>query len=317
MPGIVTLTMNPAIDVSMSTAKIEPVRKLRCDGGRRDPGGGGINVARVASRLGAQTMAVYPIGGFVGQLLKGLLDEEGLTSIPIPVHGQTREDFTVEEDATAQQYRFVLPGQPLYENEWTACLEAVSAISPRPDFVCASGSLPPGVPEDFYARLADVVAGWGAKFVLDTSGAALKAALTSHVYLIKPSLGELRELSGAPLADQNSRVEACRGLINRGAVEVVALSLGADGALLVTANEAWRAAPLAIDPVSTVGAGDSFLGAMVWALASRLSLVEAFRYGVAGGSAALLEPGTTLCRPQMVHLLESDVSIQAISEAGR
>ncbi|HKH81105.1 MAG TPA: 1-phosphofructokinase family hexose kinase [Methylovirgula sp.] len=312
MAGIVTLTMNPAVDLSTSVDRVEPLRKLRCHTGRRDPGGGGINVARVIARFGADVTAVYPVGGALGQLLQRLVQDEGIKSLTIPVLGETREDITVSDAATGQQYRFVLPGPALDRAEWTECLNVFAAL--RPDFVCASGSLPPGVPDDFYARVAKIVAGWGAKFILDSSGAALNSALEERVYLIKPNLREMRELVGAALDEQGSRIDACRSLIARGAAEIVALTLGADGALLVTSDRAWQAQPLPVKPASTVGAGDSFLGAMVWALTSKMSLEESFRYAVAAGSAALLAPGTELCRPQDVRDLLSQVVIQDLPD---
>jgi 6-phosphofructokinase 2 len=312
MTHIVTLTMNPAIDVSTSAPRVEPWIKLRCADGRRDPGGGGINVARVVSQFGADATAVYPVGGFVGQLLKALVDAEGVSSVVVPVRGETREDFTVLEEATRQQYRFVLPGPRLADAEWLDCLNALSGLDNPPDFVCASGSLPPGVPEDFYARVARIVEGWGVKFVLDTSGAALKSALHERIHLIKPNMREMRELTGAALEDQASSIAACRALIGQGRVDVVALTLGADGALLVTARRAWRAGPLPIQPISTVGAGDSFMGVMIWALGSKMSLEESFRYAVAAGSASLLAPGTELCRPSDVRRLLSQVTIETV-----
>src|ERR1019366_7352370 len=148
MPSIVTLTMNPAVDLSTSVERLEPVRKLRCSEGRRDPGGGGINVARVVSRFGAEVTAVYPIGGSIGQLLKRMVDAEGVKSAAIPVLGDTREDFTVLDEATGQQYRFVLSGPHLQEVEWRDCLKALVALGSGSDFVCISGSLPLGVPDD-------------------------------------------------------------------------------------------------------------------------------------------------------------------------
>lgn len=312
MPVIATLTLNPAIDVSTSVDRVEPTRKLRCAAGRRDPGGGGINVARVAHRLGAETIAIYPQGGIVGQLLHQLVEAEGPRSIVVPVGGETREDFTVFDQAAQQEYRFVLPGPRLRDIEWMACLKALAALDVRPDIVCASGSLPPGTPDDFYARVAEIVGTWGVKLALDTSGPALACALERRIHLIKPNLRELRELSGSALAEERELVSACRTLIARGRAEIVALTLGADGAMLVTADRALRAPALPVQPVSSVGAGDSFLGAMTWALASKAGLDEAFRYGVAAGSAALLAAGTELCRASDVRRLLTQVEIKEI-----
>jgi len=315
MPLIATLTINPAIDVSTSTEQVAPVRKLRCAASRRDPGGGGINVARVVRRLGAEAIAVYPIGGFTGQLLHQLVDREGVGSLTVPIAGDTREDFTVFEAASAQQYRFVMPGPHLHGVEWMACLKALADLPVKPDLVCVSGSLAQGAPADFYARVAEIVCSWGVRLVLDASGPALKAALDERLFLIKPNLREMRELTGLPLEDEPAQIRACQELLGRRRLEAVALTLGAQGALLVTREKVLRAPALPIEPTSTVGAGDSFLGAMVWALASKLTLAEAFPYGVAAGSAALLADGTELCRPQDVRRLLPRVVVEEISPA--
>jgi 6-phosphofructokinase 2 len=314
MAVILTLTPNPAIDVSASVERLEPARKLRCGPGSRDPGGGGVNVARVAHRLGAESLAVFPGGGFVGRLLERLVQNEGVRTLAVPIQGETRENFTVLDETTCEEYRFVLPGPHLSGAEWMRCLKALASIDRKPDFVCASGSLPPGAPDDFFARVAEIVESWGVKLALDTSGPALRAALRERIYLIKPNLAELRELVGAALDDEPTLIEACRSLIAAGRTEIVALTLGAEGALLVTAGEAWRAEPLPIAPVSTVGAGDSFLGAMVWALAAGMPLEAAFRHGAAAGAAALLAHGAELCRAGDVTRLLAQVAIQRIVE---
>lgn len=313
MSNVATLTMNPAIDLFTSVDRVEPVRKLRCSAGGRDPGGGGVNVARVVQRLGGSAVALYPAGGLVGELLQQLVQREGVGSVVVPVSGETREDFTVLDESTREQYRFVMPGPHLHGVEWMACLKALSDLPVRPDFVCASGSLPPGVPNDFYARVAEIAAGWGAKLVLDASGPALKAALDCHVHLIKPNLGEMRELAGVGLDDEPSMVGACRTLIDHRRVEAVALTLGARGALLVTAEGAWRADAPMVDVLSGVGAGDSFLGAMLWARASGKPMTEAFRYGVAGGAAAVMAAGTELCRPHDLQRIVGQVRIEEIA----
>lgn len=315
MTLVVTLTLNPAIDVSTSTDRVAPTRKLRCAPGRRDPGGGGINVARVVRRLGADALAIYPAGGVTGHLLRQLVEREEVRSLVAPTTGETREDFTVLEAASGEQYRFVLPGPHLHGVEWMACLKALAEISVKPDIVCASGSLPPGAPDDFYARVAEIVASWGVRLALDCAGPALKAALDERLFLIKPNLRELAELTGQTLEDDPARIRACRELIATRRIEAVALTLGAEGAMLVTRDQVWRAPGLPIEPVSTVGAGDSFLGAMVWALASKLSLGEAFPYAVAAGSAALLADGTELCRAEDVRRLLPRVSVETLSAA--
>jgi 6-phosphofructokinase 2 len=313
MHTIVTLTMNPAIDVSMAVERIAPGAKLRCQGGTRDPGGGGVNVARVIRRLGAEVVAVYPAGGVIGAQLQQLVAREGVPSVAVPIAGETREDFTVLEACSDAQYRFVLPGPHVRDLEWMACLKTLANLPVRPDVICASGSLPPGVPDDFYARVAAIASGFEARFVLDASGAALKAALQGHVHLIKPNLAEMRELAGAALDDEASLVRACRGLITQNRVEAIALTLGADGAVLVTADGAWRARSPFVSAVSSVGAGDSFLGAMVWAQASGRPLPEAFRYGVAAGAAAVLAAGTELAHAAETHRQFARAEMESIA----
>jgi 6-phosphofructokinase 2 len=312
MRRVITFTPNPAIDVSTSVDKIVPTRKLRCAAAQRDPGGGGINVARVIARLGGDVTALYPIGGVTGRLLHRLVDEEGIGSVTVAVNEETREDFTVREETSGAQYRFVMPGPPFSEDEWQSCLEALAAIEGSKGIVVASGSLPPGVPDDFYARAARLAAGSEAKFVLDSSGAPLAAAMKEGVYIVKPSRGELSGLVGDTLLGEPQCVRAASRLIKAGMTEIVALTLGEQGALLVTRDGALRAPPLPVKVVSTVGAGDSFLGALVWSLARGDDINDAFRYSVAAGSAALLHPGTQLCRAADVHALYNEVVIEVV-----
>ena len=306
METIVTVTPNPAIDICTAVEEIAPIRKLRCTAAQHDAGGGGINVARVVRRLGSEVAAVYPAGGASGQRLRGLVEREGVRSLAIVIAEETREDFTVLERKSGNQYRFVLPGAPLAEPEWRACLHALQTWDDLPPFVVGSGSLPPGVPDDFYAQVARIAKARGSKVIVDTSGKPLAAALQEGVYLVKPNLRELQEFVGLPLADKDARLSACRRLIDTGRAEVVALTLAEKGALLVTQDAAHFSRTPDIRPVSTVGAGDSFVGGMVWSLAAGGSVVDAFRYGVAAGSAAVLSPGTELCHaPDVARLYES------------
>jgi 6-phosphofructokinase 2 len=307
MESIVTITPNPAIDIYTTVEEVTPTRKLRCKAVRRDAGGGGINVARVVRRFGGAVAAICPIGGATGNLLRRLVDLEGVQSLPILVTEETREDFTVLDRKAGHQYRFVLPGSRLSEEEWNACLTALEALKQSPAFIVGSGSLPPGVPDDFYARVARIAKSRGSRMVIDTSGAALSAALKEGVYLAKPNLRELQELCGVPLHDRASQIDACRKLIETGSVEVVVLTLGAEGALLVTAEASYFGSGPPIAAVSAVGAGDSFVGGMMWKLAVADSLIEAFRFGVAAGSAAVLSPGTELCHAQDVVRLYADI----------
>jgi len=265
MSTIVTLTMNPALDIATSTDRVVPTHKLRCAPPRYDPGGGGINVARAVHALGGDTAAIFPVGGPAGEMIHHLLDQEGVRHHPIAIAGFTRESLAVEDRQSGEQFRFILPGPEVSDADQERCLDQLSAAAAAADFIVASGSLPLGVPEDFYSRVADLAQKLGRRLVLDTSGAALKQA--GHgIYLLKPSLRELQDLAGAEIRTECEQEQAAREVIAQGRSEIVVLSLGAEGALLVTAEECERFAAIPVEARSTVGAGDSMLAGIVLGL---------------------------------------------------
>ena len=309
---VVTLTMNPALDLSAETDKVEPVHKLRCRAPRYDPGGGGINVARVLRRLGGEVSAIFPVGGATGTRLEGLIRAEGIRAVPVPIAGETRQNVTILERSSARQYRFVMPGPVLSQAELAHCLDSLDLDHAKPEFVVASGSLPPGAAPDFYAQIARRVKSLERKPIVDTSGAALRAALAEGVWMVKPNLREFVELAGRPLPDEAARLVAARDILESGGAEVVALSLAEMGARLVTKSGAWSAQAPPIVPASTVGAGDSFVAAFTWVMARGGTLPEALRHAVAAGSAALLLPGTELCHAEALQQLLPQISIQEI-----
>jgi 6-phosphofructokinase 2 len=297
--AIATLTMNPAVDISTTVDKVESTQKLRCGPVLRHAGGGGINVARVLRRLGLDVVAIYPVGGGTGQTLERLVKREDIASVTVPVASETRESFTVIEESTDNEFRFVLPGPPLGDLESRACLSALGAMS-KLGYVVLSGSLPVATPDDFYARASAVARRLGAKVVLDTSGPALKEALKAGVYIVKPNIRELGEYTGAPIDTDAQQIDACRALVNSGGAEIVALTLGPRGAIVVTADTVLEAEPVPVTVRSSVGAGDSFLAGLVARLAEGADIETAFRTAVAAGTAALLSPGTALAhRPDV------------------
>lgn len=307
---VITVTPNPAIDIFTSTETLTPFSKLRCAPPHHDPGGGGINVARVVRRLGGDVVAVFPAGGCAGSRLSQLLLTEGVPTLEIATREETRQDFTIVERSTERQYRFILPGATLETDEWQRCLDAVAHAAPEPRLVVASGSLPSGAPVDFYARLARIARARQIPMGLDCSGEPLKAALHEGVHLIKPNLREFQELVGRPLAGEGDWVVAGRELIARGACQLIALTLGDSGALLIARDQALRADGIPIKATSVVGAGDSFLGGMVWSLAAGNAVEHAFRLGMAAGTAAVLNAGTQLCHADDTWRMLADVRIR-------
>lgn len=299
MPArIVTLTLNPAVDLACETAAVVPTRKVRMTGEIYDAGGGGINVARVIHELGGEALAVLMAGGATGNFLQELLDEAGVERRIVPVHGRTRISVTVHDHASQLEYRFVPEGPLITEAEWRSVLSALEEI--ETGWLVASGSLPRGVPQDFYARLARIAAHRGQRLVLDTSGPALKAALGQGLTLVKPSLGEFEELLGRPVRDPQDQAAQALALVRAGAAQMVAVSLGAEGALLATPQGVLRLGAPAVAMRSAVGAGDGFVAGMTFGLARQLEPEEAFAWGIATGSAAVMSYGTA-------HLRRADV----------
>lgn len=296
MEQIVTLTMNPTIDKNTEVDHVVPERKLRCERPRREPGGGGLNVSRAIHRLGGTSTAVYVAGGPTGDVLQTLLDEEGLQHHPIAIEDWTRENVIVYETTTDQQFRFGMPGPALQEDEWERCLEDLADRLAGVAYLVASGSLPPGVPDSFFARLARLAHRTDTRLVVDTSGSALRQAAQEGVYLLKPNLRELAELMEQESIDEARMEAAAKALIGRGACDVVVLSMGASGALLVTSDRCRHLRSPTVSIKSRVGAGDSMVGGLVLALARGLDLPDAARFGIAAGAAAVMTPGTELCR---------------------
>lgn len=311
MTDILTITLNPALDVLTTIDRVSDTHKMRCGAVVKHPGGGGVNVARVLHRLGANCVALYLAGGVTGERHHQLMRAEQVRCHVIPTAEETRESFSAHELCSGHDFRFVLPGPQISPTEAQACLDYVAQHLPK-QFLVLSGGLAPGMPDDFYARLAALAQSHGVRVVLDANGPALAEALKVGVYLFKPSLRELRDLTGLALPDEDTQVAAARQLIHKGEAQIVAVSLGEAGALVVSATEQWRARSIPVAVQTTIGAGDSFVAGLVWSLSRGDSLLKAFQYGMASGAAALLSPGTSLSQAADVHRLLPQVVAEAI-----
>lgn len=299
---IVTLTMNPALDITTSIDRVQSTEKLRCRPARYDPGGGGINVARIAQVLGAHAYAVFPAGGPTGGLVTALLSESDLPFRRIPIREATRESFTVNEESTQLQYRFVLPGARLTFVEYMRCLDELREAAVSAAFVVASGSLPPGVPTDFYQQVADVCRELGVPLILDTSGGGLQH-VRSGVFVLKASARELRECVGRDLATEADQLEAAHQLISQGRAEAVVVSLGSRGALLACSGTSQSFSAVPMHGGSGVGAGDAMVAAITVGLSRGWPLAKSVRLGIAAGAAMLMTPGTAVCARAEVEKL--------------
>ncbi len=293
---IVTLTINPSIDKSSSVAHVVAERKLYCKPPRFEAGGGGVNVSRAIKKLGGESLLLYPAGSITGERLQELLDQEGLNHRPFPIRGVIRESLVILEESTGQQYRFGMPGPEVQKEEWQQFLQELSALEPPPDYLVASGSLPPGVPADFYAKAAGIGKKRGVKTIIDTSGEALEKALKEGVYLIKPNVREFREMVGEEIKEKSQIKAEALKMVKSGRCEVLVISLGAAGALMVSEDFAEHILPPTVPIVSKVGAGDSMVAGIVLSIAQGKPLRESILFGVAAGTAAVMTPGTELCR---------------------
>lgn len=295
MTQIFTLTLSPSLDSATTTAKIYPEGKLRCTAPIFEPGGGGINVARAVVYLGGHASAIFPIGGPTGEHLKELLDREGIHTETLRTQDWTRQNLHVHVDNSGEQFRFVMPGARLNEAEFDQLVERVRKI-PSGSILVISGSLPPGTAIEKLTYLVQQAQAIGLQCIVDSSGDALKACLDlGGLALVKPNQNELSALIGRSLEHPDDVRSAAQELVQRGAAERVVVSLGPQGALAVDGDRCVQIVPPPVKKMSTVGAGDSMVGAMTLKLAHGADLIDTVRFGVAAGSAATLNLGTRLC----------------------
>lgn len=300
MHKIITITLNPALDKSTKIGHVVPEKKLRCEEPVFEPGGGGLNVSRAIKKLGGESCAWFLAGGATGQMLEQLMEAEGVATWTVKTKNWSRENLMVMETATGNQYRFGMPGPDTYEDEWKQCLDKLEQMPADevPAYVVASGSLPPGVPDDFYLRLAAVAHKKSFKLIVDTSGEALVKAAGEGVYLLKPNLGELAALAGREEISALEQEEIAKQVIAEGKCKVLVVSLGPRGAMLASKDEISYVVPPTVPQKSAVGAGDSMVAGIVLSLLKGCPLDEVIRYGVAAGTAATMTPGSELCRKE-------------------
>lgn len=302
---ILSICLNPTVDMYSEAAEIYPVHKVRTHSQRLSPGGGGVNVARVLSGFGVPCELVYLSGGATGSILDELLQQYPINKRSFRNAAPTRVAHTVWLSSTRQEYRFVPDGPTVSPDAFSQLLKHISSVSLcEDDIVIASGSLPPGVPDNAYASIAAVVQRQGARLFLDSSEAGLSEALDGRhaIFLVKPSLSELQNLAGQRL-DEAAAQQYARKLVHEGSAQHVAVSLGSHGAFLTSIDRTIRLPAHLVKVHSAVGAGDSFVGAMVYSLSSGQTIEKAFRYALAAGAAAVMTPGDELCRPEDVEAL--------------
>ncbi len=307
-PSIVTLTLNPALDVSSSVPVVAPTHKLRCTMPHEEPGGGGINVARVCRRLGEPTVAIIPLGGAVGGRIDQLLSAEAFPCVIVPIQDQTRQSITVTQSNNGDQYRFVFPGPLLSDKEIKQCRDETIKAASQAKCLVISGSMPGGVEgyiiDDLVAALPKT------KIIVDTSGPSLQRAMSAGAYLVKPSASELAIAAGRQLDTEADIRDAAVELVSHSRLAALAVSIGPGGVIVAEPDGTiTRLRAPSVKVKSAVGAGDSMVAGIAVGLARGLSLAEACILGTAAGTATVLTDGTQLCDPDDVERLLPLVSL--------
>lgn len=298
---ILTITLNPCIDKSSEVEVIIPESKLRCREVVNEPGGGGINVSKALQKLDTASVALFPAGGHNGNMLCSLLKEQGILFHAVDARAETRENWVMLERSTNHQYRFTFPGREVNAETIKTLIDQIRSFAPA--FVVASGSLPPGLPDYFYGLIVKNAISAGARCIVDTSGPALQALKGKHAYLIKPNIGELCKMLNIDRLDKNEVPHAAEQAIRDGFSDIIVVSMGPDGAWLVSNEKKYFVQAPKAEKKSTVGAGDSMVAGITYMLQKKKSLKEALTFGVACGTAATMNEGTQLfSRPDAERL---------------
>ncbi|MBD9649883.1 hexose kinase [Ensifer sp. ENS09] len=296
--AVLAIALNPTVDVSSHATRIHPTIKVRTRNVQQRPGGGGVNVAAVIATLGGSAELVVLEGGATGAILNDALAATAIRIHSVKITGSTRIAFMVHEEETGLEYRFVPEGPEIAAGDVRAVLQVVDEF--QGNYLVASGSLPRNAPAEVYAEIARCAGKKGTKVILDCPGKTLCDTLgKAPVFLIKPSLEELEVLAGCRL-DEGGVAETASALVRDGASQFVAVTLGREGALLAGDFGTLRVPTKHVVAKSTVGAGDSFIGGLVWFLEAGGSMEDAFRFGVAAGAAAVMAPAGELCRREDV-----------------
>lgn len=310
---IFTITLNPALDLATAAPRVAAGEKLRCEALRVAPGGGGVNVARAIHILGGAAVPFVALGGGEGQRYRAALEDTGLAPEVFDLPGETRQSISVTDEGSGEEYRFVLPGPDWDAGLEEAALTRLEECVPSGAFVVLSGSQPPGVRPTFPLHLAGRLAQKGAKLILDTSGASMRAAAqTSGLFVLRLDYKEAQALAGRDLPSRADLAGFAAELQARGVAEIVVLAKGPDGSVMATPEGRFHVATEDTPVVSKVGAGDSFVGAFTLALARGQTPTEALIMGGAAASAAVITPGSDLCRATDQEALARSATLSAV-----
>jgi 1-phosphofructokinase family hexose kinase len=309
---IITVTLNPAIDQTLTVNKFVAGDTIRVQSSRLDPGGKGINVSRVIRELGGESIAMGFAPGGLGRYIEQTLDSEGIETDFVHTRGETRTNITIVDESRHMQTILSDPGPSTSADAVTSLKRRLKRRLHEGDWLVLAGSIPPPLSPELYAELIEDAKEAGAHTVLDADGAALHAGVEAIPEMVKGNRRELERLTGRHLDDEASTLEAARQ-IHKSGVPIVVVTRGREGAVAVYHTKKFRGIAPRVRAVSAIGSGDAFLAAVILTLSQGGSMEEALRLGIASGTAAVLTLGTEPCRRREVDILLPRVKVQPIS----
>lgn len=311
---IITLTVNPAIDLSVTLEELLPGDANRVQASRSDPGGKGINVSRALLELGCESLAMGCVSGARGRFIEQSLRELGIYTDFLHTPGQTRTNITILDRKHDTTTTLNEPGPETDAHHVQSLLQRLKKQLKEGDWLVIGGSIPPGMTPHFYGEVITLASGLGVRCILDADGEPLMHGIAAKPYLVKPNRSEVARLLGRIPRSKEPLLDAAEQIHDTG-VEVVVLSQGIQGAIMVSNEGAWRAYAPAVPAISSVGSGDAMVAGLVQVLSQGGSLEKALSVGAAAGAAAALTPGTQPCRQADVLRLLPRVQVHPLYHA--
>ena len=307
---IYTITLNPALDRTIWIKNIHYDDANRIEKEEKYAGGKGIDVSRVLGKMDVINHALGFLGGYTGMEVEGLLLQEGIYCDFTPIANDTRTNIVLNISQSDQQVLFSASGPEIRPAELTAFFQKLEQL-PSPEYVTISGSLPENLSPIIYARSIEILKRKNARVLLDTDGENLRIGITAEPTIIKPNIHELSRLVKRDLS-QLADIVAAAEEIQQSGIEIVLVSMGARGILLVTSEEKYLAVPPQVTVVNTIGAGDSSVAGFIFGLVSGMPLKESLRYAAAAGTATTLQPGTALAQHQDIEQILPQVDLKSV-----
>lgn len=311
---LLSVTLNPSVDHALFLTELKIGDTNRVSRTERDAGGKGVNLSRVYAEMGGETIASGFLGGGTGAYVRGVLEAQGVRHDFVETAGETRLNFSVEDASSGRPTTFNERGPEISAEEWNALLTKVDELANGCEWATIGGSLPPGVPTDTYRILGERLRNCGCKVLLDADGDALREGLAGRPTMIKPNDPEAARLLNRKIETDEEAIGAANSLyemLGRGEA-IAVLSRGAAGAIMTLAAGTYVGRSPKVEARSTIGSGDSLLGAMLWSLTRGDAPEEALRWGLAAGAATALTDGSEIARRPVVERLYAEASVERV-----